>query len=91
MYFSVREAYERMTEELEDLPRQTAYAKIGRRVTKIRTATVPRPRRTAADLAAIREGYAQRLLAPREDVAPTVDRPAPPAEAARPPLRRRGL
>ena len=77
LYFSVQEILTGWQQSLMDLQPREAYVKTGGHVTKIRTLKLSPPTCTRAELAAIKERYAERLLTPRAQAAAQVDQQPP--------------
>lgn len=71
VFFNIPEQFERMTAELEQLPKRTAFARINGHVTRFKTLTVPP---SVVDLTALKEREALSLMQPRDLVVPAVDR-----------------
>jgi hypothetical protein len=78
VFFGVQETFEEWTKALEQLQRQEAFVKLGNKTAKIRTLTVPPMKSSREELTRIKNEYAARLLRPKEDVAPAIDRPVAP-------------
>lgn len=73
VYTSLAEQSERWVKAIEDLGRGEAFIRLGQTTTKIRTQILPRTRTSPADLRAITDRYAARLMTPASIVIPAVD------------------
>ena len=73
VFYTVQESYERLKTTLKSLMPRHAIVKIGSGYTEIRTLTVPPTKTTREELEGIKEGFANRLLVPRERAIEQVD------------------
>lgn len=86
IFYNIPEQFEQMTGELENLHPREAFARIGGKVTKFKTATVKPPTISPGELAHLKEREAESLMVPRDQVVPIVDQ-MPEVEERRPPPR----
>ncbi len=89
VFFSVQETYERVTQTLEHLAPHEALVKVGKQVVPITTRAFPTPRASRAEIARVKDDYAQRLMTPRREITEQIDGTPEPTVPSYAPVSRR--
>lgn len=73
IFWGVPETFEKLTVELETLPKRHAFVKLPEGSVEIKTLTLKSPQLPIGELTRLKESFARRLMKPREEVMPLVD------------------